>query len=64
MFERDQQEEVDLLREEANSNVVSRIVDQPVVESANSQEKSDKPVNEYLSELERFDGKHRQTAAA
>lgn len=61
MFERDQQDEVELLREGANQKAVSRGVDQPAAEKS-AEANAGEPVNGYLSELERFD--HRRTPAA
>lgn len=63
MFERDQQDEVELLKEDAQRDVVSRNVDQPVItESSETADEADVPVNGYLSELKRFDNRHTTAA--
>lgn len=55
MFERDQQDEVELLKEDAKKGAVSNEVDQPVITESSEAEEADAPVNDYLSELKRFD---------
>jgi hypothetical protein len=58
MFERDQQDEVELLKEDAQKGAVSNEVDQPVITESSEADEADVPVNGYLSELKRFDNRH------
>ncbi len=57
MFERDEQDEVELLGESAKNRAVSRDVDTPVTKKdvGENNNADNAPVNEYLSELKRGD---------
>lgn len=61
MFERDQQDEVELLREGAKG-VTSKQVDQPVITESSEADEADVPVTGYLSELKKFDSRHTTAA--
>jgi len=55
MFERDEQDEVEILGESAKNKAVSHGIDTPVVQDDAGNEKTKAPINEYLSELKRGD---------
>lgn len=61
MFERDEQDEVELIEEAARNGSVTRNIDQPVAKEADGNQAAT-PVNGYLSELERTESRSRRSA--
>ncbi len=55
MFERDEQDQVEVLSEGAKKSALTHNIDAPVTESNQSGNDADTPVTDYLSELKRHD---------